>query len=80
MAVVKMNNDKESYDSLIKASKVRWKNHLKKTEQMKFLQQLYKMGETRDKRNFMKMFLWRTFFPMVSWKLFSDLYNIKEIK
>ncbi len=28
----------------------------------------------------MKQFLWRQFFPMLSWKLFNEMYILKEIK
>ena len=72
--------NRDDYKSLFNASKVRWKHHLKKSEQMKFLQKLSGIGKSKNKHNFMKFFLWKNFFPMVSYNLFMDLYNIKEMK
>ena len=75
-----MTKHKVSYMSLRKASKVQWKNHLQKTEQMNFLHKLHSIGKTKDKQNFMKVFLWKSFFPMVTWNVFNELYRMKEMK
>ena len=70
----------ENYDSLLKVSNVRWRNYSSKEEQIKFLRQFHSIRGIKSKTGLMKQFLWRQFFPMLSWKLFNEMYILKEIK
>ena len=69
---------RNSYEALVKASKVRWRNHANKIEQIKFIHML-NSPKFRSSKGF-KSFLWKRFFPMLSWKMFLELYSIRKMK
>ena len=75
-----MKMDKETYETLLSASKVKWNGYSKKREQIIFLKKLHMLSKQDDVDDYMKRFLWKMFFPMLSWNLFLILYKMKKIK
>ena len=65
------------YAQLMKASNVTWKKHERKTEQIKFLRNLY-MSKGGNRKSGIKNFIWKHFFHMLKWKTFLKLYNMEN--
>lgn len=71
---------KDNFNSLISASKISWNNHNKKQEQIKFLKKFHSMQKQGNSTQYLRKYLWKNFFPMISWNLFSELYDMRKIK